>query len=168
MAVKNAETAAAAIFEWNTRTPRLSAASGFLLHGTPVIAPFGVLDDESRPPGDGGESQREIVVGQLAALELEIDPVVAHHRDLDAERGSRPAPVEEQDETDLGDHDGDDVHEAENQGEARRDQRINEAHEKAADHDLGDQLGVQHGGAGSSYLFMGQATSATANSAGKI
>ena len=77
-----------------------------VLHRAPPIAPFGILQPPGDEPGDAGQSEREIEIRQLVARELELEPAVAAHGDLDAECGARPIPVVEQQQPDLGDHDG--------------------------------------------------------------
>ena len=79
-----------------------------VLHRAPPIAPFGILQPPGDEPGDAGQRQRKVEVRQLAARELEFEPAVAAHGNLDAQCRARPIPVVEQQQPDLGDDDGGD------------------------------------------------------------
>ena len=79
-----------------------------VLYRAPPIAPFGIFQPPGDEPGDAGQRQREVEIRQLAARELELQPAIAAHRDIDAQRRPRPVPVVEQQQPDLGDDDGGD------------------------------------------------------------
>src|SRR5258708_31475777 len=89
-----------------------------VLHGAPPVSPLRALDDKGRKPRRRGKTKHEVEVGYLAARKLELQPVVGPDRDLDAERGADPIPVEEKQIAGLRDDDRRDSEIAPPQAEA--------------------------------------------------
>ena len=107
-----------------------------VLYRAPPIAPFGIFQPPGDEPGDAGQRQREVEIRQLAARELEFQPTVAAHGNIDAHCRARPIPVVEQQQPDLGNDDGGDDEVMPAQAEAG----ITERH----GNDRGDHAAAEH------------------------